>query len=239
MISRARMWPGLILTTLGVLFLLDTLHMIRFGEFMSRWWPSILILVALYHIAVRGRWRWGWAIALLVVGVIFQVDALHLFSWWSAELVWPIALITAGVWLLVGRLHPRAPQASAETTTAAAVEGSATLDATAVFSDFKCVVTSKQFRGGAATSIFGGIKIDLRQAELAPGEQRLDITSVFSGAEVRVPPSWNVIVEGTPVLGHIKDARWPAGAAPPGAGSGGSSLRIRVSAIFGGMKVDT
>jgi predicted membrane protein len=173
------------------------------------------------------------------VGVIFQVDELNLFRWWSAEVLWPIALIAVGMWLMVGRMHPRAPQARVETATAAAVEGSDTLDATAFFSSFACAVTSKQFRGGAATAIFGEVKLDLRQAELAPGEQRLDVTSVLGGAEVRVPASWNVIVDGTPVLGQVKDKRWPAGAAPPGAGSGGSSLRIRGTAVLGEIKVDT
>jgi hypothetical protein len=107
--SRGRLLSGLILITLGVLFLLDRFHVIRFGLFWENWWPLLLIAVGLYlMLACRPR-RNGWGIVLLVLGVIIQVDLLGFFLWWSTDLLWPFALIAVGLWMLLSRLRRPAP----------------------------------------------------------------------------------------------------------------------------------
>ncbi len=47
-------------------------------------------------------------------------------------------------------------------------------------------VTSQQFRGGEATALMGGIELDLRRAQLAPGEQQLTLTAVMGGIAIRM-----------------------------------------------------
>ena len=50
---------------------------------------------------------------------------------------------------------------------------------------------SRSFRGGSLLSWFGGIAVDLREAELAPAAH-LDVHSLFGGIAIRVPPEWKV-----------------------------------------------
>ena len=50
---------------------------------------------------------------------------------------------------------------------------------------------SRSFRGGSLLSWFGGIAVDLREAELAP-TAHLDVHSLFGGIAIRVPPEWKV-----------------------------------------------
>jgi len=48
------------------------------------------------------------------------------------------------------------------------------------------------FRGGSMFSWYGGIAVDLRDAQLAPTGAHLDVHSLFGGIAIRVPPGWRV-----------------------------------------------
>ena len=50
---------------------------------------------------------------------------------------------------------------------------------------------AQAFRGGSMFSWLGGIAVDLREAQLAPGAQ-LEVYSVLGGIAIRVPPEWRV-----------------------------------------------
>jgi hypothetical protein len=50
---------------------------------------------------------------------------------------------------------------------------------------------AKGFRGGSMLTWLGGIAVDLRDAELAPGA-RLSVNTLFGGISIRTPPSWRV-----------------------------------------------
>ncbi len=50
-----RMTWGLIIVSFGVLFLLDNLHVLDFGDFISDYWPLLLVLIGLRMIIARNR----------------------------------------------------------------------------------------------------------------------------------------------------------------------------------------
>ena len=43
----------------------------------------------------------------MALGVIFQVDRLDYFSWWSMRRLWPVILIVIGVAMLIARMQGR------------------------------------------------------------------------------------------------------------------------------------
>lgn len=47
------------------------------------------------------------------------------------------------------------------------------------------------FRGGSMLAWLGGVAVDLRDAQLAPGAH-LSVHSLFGGIAIRVPPGWRV-----------------------------------------------
>src|SRR5262249_18372323 len=61
----------------------------------------------------------------------------------------------------------------------------------AIFDGIELENRSKAFKGGSMFSWFGGIAVDLREAELAPNAH-LDLHSVFGGIAIRVPRGWRV-----------------------------------------------
>ena len=52
-------------------------------------------------------------------------------------------------------------------------------------------------------NIFGGSKIDLREACLAPNETKISIMCIFGGVDIVVPPGVNVISNGISIFGGI------------------------------------
>lgn len=80
--SQARYWFGATLIALGVLFLLDNLGVLDFGNFIGTCWPSALIVVGLWQILARRR-PWGGPLFLITLGIFFQVARLDIFPWWT------------------------------------------------------------------------------------------------------------------------------------------------------------
>ena len=104
--QRHNVWgnllPGLILVLLGGLFLADKFFYINFSWYFRTWWPLLLIAFGLLQLTNHPRRPVG-PIVLITVGVIFQIDRLDYFSWWSMHQMWPLILIAIGVALMLGR----------------------------------------------------------------------------------------------------------------------------------------
>jgi hypothetical protein len=61
----------------------------------------------------------------------------------------------------------------------------------AVFDGVELESRATAFRGGSMLAWFGGVAVDLREAQLAPGAQ-LSLHALFGGIAIRVPPGWRV-----------------------------------------------
>jgi len=104
-------------------------------------------------------------------------------------------------------------------------------------------IVSKNFVGGEVVTIFGGFELDLTQADIQGNEAKLDIVAIFGGGEVRVPPSWNVILQTIGIFGHASDRTLhpaqPSGATPAGtpASPAIKTLIIEGVSLFGGVTI--
>jgi len=80
--------------------------------------------------------------------------------------------------------------------------------------------------------VFGSAEIDLRGARIAGGEATVSLSAVFGSIEVFVPRNWQVLVEGSPVLGSIDSHK---GTVPDAERTG--TLRVLGSAVFGSIDI--
>lgn len=77
----------------------------------------------------------------------------------------------------------------------------------------------RPFRGGEVTTIMGRTRLDLRTAELAPGETAVvDVFNLMSRTEIQVPPGWEVDVQALRAMAGLRDTR-PREARPAAAGT--------------------
>ena len=90
--------------------------------------------------------------------------------------------------------------------------------------------TSKTFRGGDLTAVFGGCQIDLRQAAIE-SEAVIDVFAMWGGIEIKVPENWSVSGRVTPILGGYEDKtrRVPDGT--------NQRLLVRGLVIMGGVEI--
>ncbi|NED99818.1 DUF1707 SHOCT-like domain-containing protein [Phytoactinopolyspora halotolerans] len=80
--------------------------------------------------------------------------------------------------------------------------------------------------------VFGGGKLDLREAQLESDEVQIRVKAVFGGAEILVPDDVHVVVDGDGIFGAFDDqasTRQPPAGAP--------LVRIVGKAVFGGVVV--
>jgi Domain of unknown function (DUF5668)/Cell wall-active antibiotics response 4TMS YvqF len=222
--SSGRIFWGIIIMVVGVLLLLQQLDKLDFGNVISRYWPLILILVGLWQLIANSFRNIGGPLFLIALGVIFQLWKLDILGRRTWNIVWPLLIIFAGLWMLLGALRRHSP--------AATVVKEGAIDAFALFAGLERRVDSPAFRGGKATAILGGIDLDLRGAGLAEGAAAIDLSVIMGGITVRVPRTWRVEMDARPLLGGIEDKH----SYEPGP-QGGGILRVKASAIMGGIEI--
>jgi hypothetical protein len=109
-------------------------------------------------------------------------------------------------------------------------EESDELSLVAVFDGIDLKSRAKGFRGGSMLAWFGGINVDLRDAELAPGA-RLTAHTLFGGIALQTPPGWRVESSAKALSGGV-DIRTSAQDDPDA-----PVLTLEGMVIFGGIAV--
>jgi len=168
---------------------------------------------------------------LVVVGLLLQFDQLGFVHVSFGEL-WPLAVIAAGAMAMWSALQARKITDGKKTDSA---DPRTTLNESAIFGGVEKRINSKEFRGGQLQSMFGGIEIDLRDADIDGTEAVLHANAIFGGIEVRVPETWFVAARGQGVFGGFSDSTRYVGPSDPDKPK--KTLIVVGSAVFGGVEI--
>jgi predicted membrane protein len=229
---RNRGWsgliPGAIILAVGIIFLLDSLGYVRARHFLQ-FWPMILIFVGISKIARRDSRIWG--ALVLLFGIFLQLSELGIghFSWGQ---FWPLLLIAGGAMAMWSAIQARRlmPTASSDTT-----DPRDTLDESAIFGGIEKRLNSREFRGGRLQAIFGGIELDLRDADMVENEAVIHANAIFGGIEMRVPETWFVATRGQGVFGGFSDSTRFSPPADPEKPK--KTLIVLGTSLFGGVEI--
>lgn len=80
------------------------------------------------------------------------------------------------------------------------------LEVTTVFGGVRRMVISKNFKGGELINICGGSEIDLTRADIN-GTAVIDITNIWGGCRIAVPPNWQVRTNLTHVMAGVDERK--------------------------------
>lgn len=191
-----RVWLGAILIILGGLFLLNSLDIFNFRFtriFIS--WPFFFFVIGLYILVQTEKKVFG---AILTgLGGLFLIPRIIPGVYISWSVVFPILLIAVGLYII---LHSRK---NTEFLRGEIKED--TVDDISIFGGGDKIVTSKNFKGGNITAIFGGSEINMTQCQLAEGVNSIDVFALFGGTTIIVPKHWNVVVSVSSILGGFSN----------------------------------
>jgi predicted membrane protein len=203
--KSGRVIAGLIVVTVGLIFLAR-----EAGVYIPRWifsWEVMFIGLGLF-IGFRNSFKnMSWLI-FIVIGSIFLLDDFFPYSDIS-DFVWPIVIISAGLFMIFRPSKKNRFRKDRWEAAHVVSENSSDdfIDSTVVFGGVKKNIISKNFRGGDTTTFFGGTELNLTQADVQ-GKIELDITQVFGGTKLVVPPHWKIQSEDlVSIFGGVDDKR--------------------------------
>jgi hypothetical protein len=108
-----------------------------------------------------------------------------------------------------------------------------TFDRSVIFMSFNRRITSKHFRFGKVSAIFGGFHLDFTGADIEGNQAVLQIEAVFGGGEIRIPPGWRVSITAHEIAGAFSDETYSR----PDAAAPAKILLVHGTAVFGGVVI--
>lgn len=223
--SKQQLLFGLVLTLLGLVFLLDNFHVFEARRILP-FWPLILIALGALKLSQDGDGRSrGIGFALIAVGSLLTLRHLGVFDFRWRDF-WPLILIGAGVLVMFrGRLawDGKGGAATVELLDEDRVQIST------VLSGNQSKLSSQRFAGGEIKVVMGETQLDLRQASIE-GPAQLKIMVVMGSVKLQLPPDWSVSVKGKPLLSEIDDKT-----TPPLMSS--KQLVIQAELVLGGLEL--
>jgi len=216
--NNPRMAIGLIFIVVGFLFLLDNYGVLFFDlPYFKFHAEYILIALGIFFLATdRSK----------VVGTILV--AIGVFSLFPS--IWPLILVGLGVFILMRKEG----QSFLFNEKKIDLESADFIDDVSIFGGGHKSFTSKNFRGGKLTAIFGGGEMNFGHCNLAEGNNILDIFTIFGGYEIRVPADWNIRNDVVSIFGGISDERTKD---PNRVYDESKILTLKGLALFGGIEI--
>jgi hypothetical protein len=230
--------PALVLISVGAIFFLNNLNIIRFHDIFV-YWPVALIAWGIFKVVDQPETKDKVVGAVLIgIGGILLMGNLGIPHMGWGDL-WPLILIAVGVLMLTDRLA--GPGMGWGGTRGRRADWPGKLNwrvnrfhESAVFGGGKRVITGADFQGGKVDCVFGGFEIDLRGATMLGDYAVLKVDAVFGGAEIKVPTSWEVELRGSGAFGGFSDnTQHPDRNLIPNP----KRLIVKGGAVFGGVTI--
>ncbi len=215
---------GLIILAFGVILLLRNMKLMPeevFHVFFS--WEMLLIAIGVINLFDRNK---GLGVILIAVGGAFLLPHIFDIQFSFSKLFWPAIIILAGLVLMFGNFtHCRRRRLNQMQSSDDFFED------VAVFGGVEKFISTPHFKGGRVVAVFGGVKLNMLQAQFLSESAEIEIVCLFGGVTLIVPPEWNVKMEVVHVFGGVSDKR---NLAPV---DHTKTLIIRGVTIFGGGEV--
>lgn len=218
--DRGPVIGAVVFITVGTVLLLEKLGYVPSG-FAIHFWPSIFIVIGVVKLVYAGGRPTG--AVLIGLGVILQLNEMGIthVNFWD---LWPALIIVAGVAMLWQALRKEGPAFSMNPRA----------DVLYIFGGGDRKVNAKDFQRASLFAIFGGYKLDLRDADMEGDEAVVEASAIFGGGEIRVPENWVVSLQGAGIFGAYEDKTQHRAT---DASHPRKTLVVKGVAMFGGIEI--
>jgi len=229
---NGRVLGGLIVIAIGIVLLAR-----QAGADIPYWvfkWEMLLIVIGFYVGARHNFRNWGWLVPVFIGSAFLLDDMIPDIN--IGHLVWPIIIIGVGVSMILRSrtrnrddLFKRWERQASQTTST----GEGFFESVTIFGENKKQILSKDFKGGESVCVFGGIEVNLTQADIN-GRVVVELVQVFGGAKLIVPAHWKIETEEmVSIFGGLNDKRLLHNAVTDET----KVLVLRGTSIFGGIDI--
>ena len=188
---------GLILVLLGVILGINFLGIAKIDIFFEGWWTLFIIIPCFIGI-LKDNDKKG-SIIGLIIGVLLLLVARNIIDF---EIVWklflPIILIVLGISFIFKDTFNKKVNNEIKKLSKCASKKD---EICATFSS-QNVRVDDEFNGISLTSVFGGIKYDLRDAKIKE-DTLIKACCVFGGIDIIVPENVKVKVKSSSICGGV------------------------------------
>jgi hypothetical protein len=246
------LWPGLLLVSVGGGLLAREFGLLPPHVRVLDFWPLFVVLIGI-SVLLRANGVGSAVLAFAFIGTGGVLLAGNLgFLTFSATRLWPVLLVLLGVAVLLGGRgsrdgkqfcgRPSRPPAGPEQPADGPLGDGRnhmrhSSDEDRLVRQFTCAggelrIESQAWQGGDLGITAGGVELDLRNARLAAEGAQLNVRILMGGVDIRVPDTWQVYTDVTPLFGGTDDTtRSTQGA------EGAPRLRIVGNVTLGGVSI--
>jgi hypothetical protein len=217
---------GISIVVIGAVLLLAQIGVLHF-EALWRFWPVIFIVIGLSKLveATAPSQRMFGAM-MMFIGALLLAHYLGHFRY-GIDQLWPLFVIGGGLSLIFQSYWPGTRGDFSGLTSDGGFRS------VNVFGGTDRKFRDQNFKGGSVFACFGGFQLDFTQAEIQGDAALIEASAIFGGGEIRVPLTWNVIMEGSGVFGGYEDSTQHVAIE----GKPAKTLVVRGVAVFGGVEV--
>lgn len=219
-----RAFFGVTIVALGGVLLLRNLEIIKFDSWNVFWgtvWAAGLVLAGLVTIvSSRKLLTRAWGLLLMAAGVSIGLNAYGVIDVSIWKLFWPVVLIAVGLMMVfsIGSANRKRAEES----------GTDDNEKVAIFYGEQSRVRG-DYTGGSATAIFGGVDLDLRQANIKDGAI-IDVFTFCGGININLPDDVIVKNEVRGVLGGSDDKTMSKPSAK-------KTIYLKGECVLGGLEI--
>lgn len=215
---------GLVLLAVSAVLILNVFGITDINLFFEGWWTLFIIVPCLIGL-ISNRDKTGNAVGLLV-GIFLLLacrDLIRFDYFW--KLLVPVIIAAIGIKMIFKGVRGNKGFVKCDNTNEKDIK-----TGYAAFSGQDIVVDNEIFRGAELTSVFGGIKCDLRNA-IFEGDTVINACCIFGGTDIILPDSVNIKVNSNSVFGGIDNKKHR------NSNENQYTVYINGTCIFGGVDV--
>ena len=214
---------GILFIIVGLIFGLNAMGITDINIFFRGWWTLFIIIPSLIGV-IKESYKVGNYIWLLI-GIVLLLSAQGIINFSTIwKLALPTILVIIGLSIIfkdvVGsKINDKIKELNKQGKT----------EYYATFSSQNLTFIGEQFNGATLNAIFGGIDLNLREANITQ-DQVINATSVFGGIDIIVPNNINVKVKSNSIFGGVSNKAVDNKENVP-------TIYVKAFCLFGGVEV--
>lgn len=212
---------GVVFVAVGVVFGLNALEITDIDIFFDGWWTLFIIIpsfIGLFN--DKDNDKMGNLIGLFI-GVFLLFGCLGIISF---SVIWklmvPAILVGIGLsFMFKGVALKNGKNIKMGDKEYCAIFGGQTID-----------FSKEKFEGCTLTSVFGGVKCDLREAKITE-DVKIKVNSIFGGVTILMPNDVKVKVDSIPIFGGVSNNHSNASK------DSAKTVYVNATSMFGGVDI--